>query len=146
MLGTVIECLIWNGLAQECHRFDRVRGRGEDATELDCVPCLQQNVQVINCNSKNRFLSYLLNSNWISKNLYPFNYFLTLLFSDWNIQILCLRKFLTENMKWILKKKSQQIYLQVNRKEMFWVFLFVACYKGSNKLSMLVALCPLFFT
>lgn len=37
--------------------------------------------------------------------------------SDWRIWILCLRKFLTENMKWILKKKSQQISLQVNGKE-----------------------------
>lgn len=71
-------------------------------------------------------------------------FFVTLLVSDWNIQILYLRKFLTENMKWILKKKNQQIHLQVNRNKMFWVFSFVPCFKASGNLSRLVFLCPLF--
>lgn len=107
--------------------------------------CLQQNVQVVKHISKIHFLRYPLNNSGISENLCPFNiFFVTLLVSDWNIQILCLRKFLTENMKWILKKKNQQIHLQVNRNEMFWIFSFVACFKASGNLSKLVFLCPLF--
>lgn len=71
-------------------------------------------------------------------------FFITLLVADWNIQILYLRKFLTENMKWILKKKNQQIHLQVNRNEMCWVFWFVSYFKASGNLCTLVFLHPLF--
>lgn len=81
------------------------------------VASLQQNVEVMKCNSRIHFPRYLLICNDIFLNLHSFNFFVTLVVSDWYIWILCLRKFLTENMKWILKKKSQQISPQVNRKE-----------------------------